>query len=146
MAKFDRKNNAWAAKKLADEKKRKPDRSYPVVTTPHGLFAVTVVDLEENRFHWRIFVPAEPVILAVMGAIALIRHHGNRDNPKPLRYEAQVVTLKFPGERRVTGKAFPTFREAKKMQEEYERRLRSGWKPTEELGQALEYPRIRERD
>ena len=127
IEKLDRVNSRWATRKIAAERKRPRDNSYPVVSTSYGLYSVRVVDLEHDRFGtaWD-FLPAPIALL-----IAVLVRPTKDEKPRRFRFEACVVSLGFPAERRVVGTACVTRAEAQTMQRRYEHQLRDGWNPND---------------
>jgi hypothetical protein len=137
---LDKRNAKWASAKVLSERTRKPDSSYPVATSSHGLFAVTVVDLESERSPWRdLGLLPDPVAL-IVGLFAMVgvglSHLGRRDRSaraKPIRFEARVLSLGFPAERTVCATGFVTIKEARSMQQRYIDALRRDWNPATPL-------------
>jgi hypothetical protein len=137
---LDEKNNRWAQKKIARERKRKPDTSYPIVSTSHGLFAVTVEDLDARGGDLLgSAIPLEPVVLAIIAAavalVKIVKHQQGKTNPPRLHYEAKVTSMSY-GSEVICAHTFSTIEEASGMRTRYEAALRKNLNPrTEPLDQ-----------
>ena len=140
LGKLDRRNSTWAARKIASEKRRPPDNSFPVISTPNGLFTVSVVDLESERIRARYAITPDFVVLLLAAMVFVAWLIKKRKRPSKPRYEARVISLGYPRERRVAGTAFATRAEAQVMQRRYEEELRRGWNPADSASQLLTIP------
>lgn len=129
LAWFDRHNARWAERKIVRERSLRAEAKSPVIATPYGLYSVSVVDLESEPS----MVEILPIPLAIVVGIVrwISRSDRQTSDGRRLRFEAQVVALDYPRERRVAGAVFRTYSEADAMRTRYEERLRTGWNPTD---------------